>query len=177
VPPGKQSIERFQRGEVDLLLTVSPYKVAGYPELGLLQEEDAVICCSEGRFRQGISKKEFLEAGHVVAQFGEERSPATMEIQLEKMGLPRKIEARLPSFSMLPQAVIGTDRVATMHRRQAEYYSQWLPINIHPLPIDIPYIQEIAQWHHTKSNDLAVQWLLNKVDELAKQKSNNQESL
>jgi len=169
VPPSRQATDRFERAEVDLLLTVSPYKIEGHPELALLQDEDAVICWSKGAFRDSISKKQYLEAGHVVAQFGEERSPATMEIQLEKMSLPRRIEVRLTSFSLLPQAVIGTDRVATMHRRQAEYFSQWLPITIHPLPISIPLIEEFAQWHHTKDRDLGVQWLVNKVGELAKQ--------
>jgi len=167
VPPSRQAMDRFERAEVDLLLTVSPYKIEGHPELSLLQDEDAVICWSKGAFRNGISKKQYLEAGHVVAQFGEERSPATMEIQLEKMSIRRKIEVRLPSFSLLPQAVIGTDRVATMHRRQAEYFSQWLPISIHPLPLTIPLLEEIAQWHHTKDRDMGVQWLVNKVGEFA----------
>ncbi|MEP0201744.1 MAG: LysR family transcriptional regulator [Halioglobus sp.] len=168
VPPSRQATERFERAEVDLLLTVSHYKIEGHPELVLLQDEDAVVCWSKGAFRDGISEKQYLEAGHVVTQFGEERSPATMEIQLEKLGMPRRIEVRLPSFSLLPQAVVGTDRVATMHRRQAEYFSQWLPINIHPLPITIPLLEEIAQWHHTKDRDLGVQWLASRVSESAK---------
>lgn len=168
VPPSKRAIERFQQGEVDLILTVSPYKIQGHPELTLLQDEDAVICCSKGRFRNGISKRQFIEAGHVVAQFGEEQSPATMEMQLEKMGVLRRIEVQLPSFSMLPQAVTGTDRVATLHRRQAEYFSQWLPISIHPLPITLPLIEEIAQWHHTRDRDLGVQWLVHKMSKLTK---------
>ena len=170
IPPSKQAILRFERGEVDLVLTVSPYKIEGHPELPLLTDEDSVICCSNGPFRDGISKAQYLEAGHVVAQFGEERSPANIEVQLEKMGLTRKIEVRLPSFSMLPQAVTGTDRVAIMHRRLAEHFSQWLPISIHPIPIEVPLIEEIAQWHQTKDSDLAVQWLVEKVDTLAKQK-------
>ena len=104
----------------------------------------------------------------MVAQFGEEQSPATMEMQLEKMGVLRRIEVQLPSFSMLPQAVTGTDRVATLHRRQAEYFSQWLPISIHPLPITLPLIEEIAQWHHTRDRDLGVQWLVHKMSKLTK---------
>ncbi|RBP47193.1 LysR family transcriptional regulator [Arenicella xantha] len=176
IPPSKRAIARFQRGEVDLILTVSPYKIEGHPELALLQDEDAVICCAQGAFRSGISRQQFLNAGHVVAQFGEERSPATMEMHLAELGLPRKIEVRLPSFSMLPQAVTGTDRVATMHHRQAEHFAQWLPINIHPLPIEVPLIEEIAQWHHTKDSDLAVQWLVNQVSELAKQQTSFSQS-
>ncbi|MFK8049448.1 MAG: LysR family transcriptional regulator [Halioglobus sp.] len=171
VPPSKRAMERFQRGEVDLILTVSQYRIEGHPELALLQDEDAVVCCSNGSFRNGISREQFLNAGHVVAQFGEEQSPATMEMQLEKMGLPRRIEVRVPSFSMLPQAVTGTDRVATMHRRQAEYFSQWLPITVHPLPISIPLIEEIAQWHQTQDRDLGVQWLVNQVGKLSTQKA------
>lgn len=171
MPPSKRGIEHFKRGEVDLVLTVSSYKIDGHPELSLLKDEDAVICCSKGVFSEGISRTQFLEASHVVAQFGEERSPANIEVQLEEMGLPRKIDVRLPSFSMLAQAVVGTDRVATMHRRLAEYFAQSLGINIHPLPVTVRSIEEIVQWHHTKDSDPAVQWLVNMVDRLAKQKS------
>ena len=169
-PPSQRATEQFQRGEVDLLLTVSLYKIEGHPQLNLLQDEDAVICCSHGRFKNGISRQEYLEAGHAVAQFGEERSPATMEMEFEKIGLSRRVEVRLPSFSMLPQAVTGTDRVATMHRRQANYFSQWLPIKIHPLPITIPPIEEIAQWHSTKDSDLGIQWLVSQVKTIAERK-------
>lgn len=175
IPPSRHAIERFQRGEVDLVLTVSPYRIEGHPELPLLSDEDSVICCSNGPFRDGISKEQYLEAGHVVAQFGEERSPANIEVQLEKIGVSRKIDVRLPSFSMLAQAVTGTDRVAIMHRRLAEYFAQWLPISVHPIPINVPLIEEIAQWHYTKDNDSAVQWLVGKLDNLAKQKANLRE--
>ena len=44
-------------------LGVAPDKIEGHPELELLQDEDAVICCSKGSFRDGISRKQFLEAG------------------------------------------------------------------------------------------------------------------
>jgi DNA-binding transcriptional LysR family regulator len=171
IPPSRLAEERFQRGEVDIMLTVSPYKAKGHPEIALMQDKHAVICCSNGIFRNGISSEQFLEAGHVVAQFGQERSPATMEMKLDRMGVKRNIAVRLPNFSMLPQAVIGTDRVATMHHRLAEYFSQWLPIKLHPLPIRVPKIEQIAQWHHSKESDLAVQWLLGKVSKLAKLKT------
>ena len=171
ISPSRQAIQRFERGEVDLVLTVSPYKIEGHPELALLSDEDSVICCSSGAFCHGISKVQYLNAGHVITQFGEERSPANIEMILEEMGLPRRIEVRLPSFSMLAQAVVGTDRVATMHRRLAEHFAQSLAINIHPLPIVVPFVEEIVQWHHTKDSDLAVQWLVNKVNALAKRKT------
>lgn len=152
--------ERFDRGEADLLLTLRDYMLEGHPHEPLYVDRHAVICCAEGVHRDGVSAEAFVEAGHAVVFFGRERSPAFTEIFFSQQGIDRKIKVRVPTFSALPHAVIGTDRIATMYRRHAEYFARQLPIIVHEPPVTMPTIREDLQWHRLRTADEGLKWLI-----------------
>ena len=64
-----------------------------------------------------------------------------------------------PSFDLAPQLVIGTDRIATVATRLACKYAALLPIKLLPVPIDIPPMIEVLQWHRAHDQDPAHTWL------------------
>jgi DNA-binding transcriptional LysR family regulator len=142
------------------MLTIDAYVQEGHPHIPLYTDEHAVICWSEGAHKGGLSPESFFAAGHVVAFFGRERHPAFTETYFTQQGINRKIDVRLPSFSALPHAVVGTDRLATMYRRHAETFAELLPITIHEPPVFMPAIQEDLQWHSSRSSDSGLQWLI-----------------
>lgn len=158
--PGPQRVRQFRDGDTDLLFTVSDYLVDGHPHEVLFTDEDAVISWNQGIYADGIDAAQFLAASHAVAVFGEEQMPTVTEMHYAASGIARHIAIRVPSFAALPRAVIGTNRVATLHRRHAEMFAQHLPIRIHPLPIQGPSIGEIVQWHRQRQSDSGLQWLL-----------------
>lgn len=53
------------------------------------------------------------------------------------------------SFSSLAQLVVGTNRIATVHRRLAKAAQRGLPIKILELPFQLPPLQQSVQWHKT----------------------------
>jgi LysR family transcriptional regulator, nod-box dependent transcriptional activator len=171
-PPGTRASERFERGEADLMLTISSYVQEGHPHVPLYTDEHAVISWSEGAHKEGLTPKSFFSAGHVVAFFGRERHPAFTETYFTQQGINRKIEVRLPSFSALPRAVVGTDRLATMYRRHAEHFAGFLPITIHEPPVFLPTIQEEVQWHDLRSGDAGLKWLVELVRSHGRRMSN-----
>jgi LysR family nod box-dependent transcriptional activator len=162
-PTGPLSMERFERGEVDLLITISGYLLDNHPTCPLYEDEHAVICWSGGKHANHITEQSFFDASHVVAFFGPERHPAFTETYFAQQGLRRHIAVRLPTFAGMPQAVIGTDHVATMYRRHAEYFAAFLPIVIHEPPVAMPRIREDGQWHSTRKSDHGLQWLIDLV--------------
>lgn len=83
------------------------------------------------------------------------------------MGLQLKTAVKVPSFSALPGAVVGTDRLAVMHRKHAEIFKSLYPIVVHRLPVDGPEISQIAQWHRLRKNDRGILWLLERVGQSA----------
>jgi DNA-binding transcriptional LysR family regulator len=165
--PDFSTVERFERGEFDLMIAVdSPFleTQVKHPQMTLFEDEEVVICCSENEVcRDGITAEEFSQLGHVVVNFGPTRSPAVAEAIYERERIERNVEVVLPSFSHLPAAVVGTQRLATMHRRQAIYFAKLLPIKILPMPLPMPKVREIAIWHKSYSNDPGLIWLRERI--------------
>ncbi len=154
------AVERMERGEADLVLTIGDYLSKDHPRKPLFQDEHAVICCSDGPYRAGIDTKGFFEAGHAIAYFGSEKHPAFTETYFAQKQRDRRVELRVPNFAALPQSVVGSNRVATMYRRHAEHFARLLPITVLDMPFEMPIISEEVQWNAMRGDDKGLQWLL-----------------
>jgi hypothetical protein len=55
--------------------------------------------------------------------------------------------------------LVGTNRLSIMHRRLAEVYSQSLPLKVLPVPIEMPRLVEMIQWHVYRDRDPARVWM------------------
>jgi len=76
-----------------------------------------------------------------------------------RYGDARRIDVTAQSFSVLPQLVIGTSRIATVPLRLARLCAQSLPIRLIPAPVELPTLTEVMQWHVHRDQDLASRWL------------------
>ena len=63
------------------------------------------------------------------------------------------------NFSSLPHLLIGTNRIATVHRRLAALYADALPLRILDSPVPMPPVIEAIQWHRYRELDPARAWL------------------
>lgn len=165
--PDNSMIDLFNRREVDLFITIDhPLVTIGHehPRIDLFTD-DQVLICWEGNTRceDGLDLETFGALGHATANFGPDRNPALSETIYEQRSIQRKVEVTVPSFSSLPLAVIGTQRIATMHRRQAKYFEKILPIKIFPLPFEMPPVRELAYWHMMHVADDGLRWLLGRI--------------
>ena len=158
INPDRLANDRLERAEVDVLITVAPYVVSGHPQVPLFDDEEVVISCPDAGYGH-IDEETFFQAGHVVAMFGKDRHPSVVDAFLSDYSRQRRIEVRVASFSELPTAIVGTRRLAIMHRRLAEHLSVFHPLVLHPAPIALPRIQQVAQWHRLREKDAGVQWL------------------
>lgn len=165
LPPEPRTMEFMERGETDLLITIDTHVNAELPSVPLFEDEHAVICWSESPHAQGIDVESFAAAGHAIGYFGPSRYKAFSEIFFEQQGVERKIEMRVPSFTLLPLAVIGTNRLATLQRGFAEHWARSLPITVLPPPFEMPRLREIAVWHSSRQKDEGVNWLVRLVEE------------
>lgn len=163
-PPGPQLVKQFLDGNVDLMLTVANFALDDHPSKLLFVDEDCVICWNEGAFAQGIAADQFLGAQHAVAVFGQEQMPTVIESHFTANRIERAVAVRVPSFAALPGAVIGTNRVATLHRRHAMQLAKSYPIAVHTMPIDSPGIREVMQWHKLRHNDHGLIWLIDQLE-------------
>ena len=87
-------------------------------------------------------------------------SPAFDGWFLERFGVKRRIEISAPTMAALPSLVIGTHRVATVHKRIALRAVQLgLPVRIWEPPLEIPPMRQKLQWHRHRDKDPGLEWL------------------
>jgi len=164
IPPSSMALERFERAEIDLAITVRPFENQRYPLRELWKDTDVIISWAGADYTQ-ITEDIFYDAGHAIATFGPDRRPSVTDLHIAKLERPRRIEITLPNFGDLCRGVVGTRRLATMHRRYAEYFASMFPINIHDMWTPLPEIVQIAQWHKVRNTDPGVQWILDMLAE------------
>ncbi|MBU9598398.1 hypothetical protein [Burkholderia multivorans] len=78
---------------------------------------------------------------------------------IANMGLTRTVEVTTTNFNTLPQLVIGTTRIATVMTRLARLYAHYLPLRLFPLPMKVPPLIEVMQWHAINNSDPAHAWM------------------
>ncbi len=74
----------------------------------------------------------------------------------------------MQNFSMIPQILLGTERIATMHRRLAQYFAKTTALRIVGLPMSLPAFTEAIQCPALHNSDPGSIWLRKVVLEEAK---------
>jgi LysR family nod box-dependent transcriptional activator len=158
----------LERGDVDFLIMPQQYLSRDHPSAPLFSDHYVCISWEGNRTIAGHPDLEtYLNLGHVVARFGASRGMAFDEWFTERFERARRIECIAMNFAMLPHFVIGSQRLATVHRLFAEHYAKALPIRIHPLPFAMPAIVEAIQWNRFSDRHPAIAWLRTVLEQCA----------
>jgi DNA-binding transcriptional LysR family regulator len=157
---GRRATEDLESGELDFLVAPDGYVSAGHPTDVLF--EDTFTCVAwtgNDSIGSSLTLEEYLELGHVVVSVAGAEQPGNYDEQfLRRSNFKRRVEISVPSFSLAPQLVVGTGRVATITTRLAVKCAETLPLKLLPLPIAIPPMVEMLQWHKVHDYDPANQW-------------------
>lgn len=162
-------IEAIERGHVDLLLTIDYAISADHPSQVLFEDDYVVIGDRNNpAMAEPMTRQLYFELGHVTARFGKSRIPAFEDWFVRRQKQQRRIEVVAPSFLSLPGLVVGTRRIATLHRRLADVVVRNLPLVMREIPFDIPPIREAIQWNIANSNDRALRWVVERLGAAAR---------
>lgn len=157
----------LDRGDVDLLIIPSEFASRRHPSEAILEEEFCAIVWSEGKLAQRrLSRRDFLAASHVVMQTPG-GAQSLESVFFKQHDLVRRNDVTTYSFSTIPQLIVGTDRIATIHRRLARQAQRALPIKIMELPFRLPKMEQSVQWHKYRSQDAGLIWLRGLISEVA----------
>ena len=150
----------LDRADIDAIVMPGNLLSSDHPQ-EVLFEDDFVCIAWSGNDAVGekITLEQYLELGHVTCEFNRGRTPMADEWYLRHHGHSRRIEVTTPTFNAVPLHIVNTRRIATVHRRLAEYYAGILPIRLIPAPVEIPVIVETAQWHRLFDGDPGITWL------------------
>jgi len=150
----------LSRGEVDFLIFPAQFASPDHPSERLFSENHVCIAWDQNRaIGDTLSFDTYMAAHHVVARFGEARTPTIDSWVADSFEQKRMIAVSVMNFLAIPYHVVGTDRLATVHARSAEMYARALPLRIFPLPFEVPPIDVAFQWHRYNDGNPTMIWL------------------
>lgn len=159
LPQTRQPQRTLEQGDGDLLVIPSDFCSPDHPTEMLFEEEFCCVVWSGSRHaRDGLTMEQYADAGHVVMQ------PPNMDrsyefTQTQETGMVRRLEVTSFSFLAAPYLVVGTERIATVHKRLARGLGAGLPITILPLPGPMKSMKQLIQWHKFRTQDPGLVWL------------------
>jgi DNA-binding transcriptional LysR family regulator len=157
----ESGFSELERGEIDLAITPTKYLLANHPSERLFEDDfTCIVWAGNTQVGRKVSRETYLSLGHVVVRFGKQQEIPTFDQWfIERFGHERRIEVVTTAFNLVPQLLIGSSRIATLHRRLAKFYERYLPLRLVEVPIGIPRFEESMQWHRSRDRDPAVIWL------------------
>jgi LysR family transcriptional regulator, nod-box dependent transcriptional activator len=155
-----ESPERLlERGDVDLLIIPAQFRSRRHPFEVLFEEDFCGVVWKAGKLAQRkLTRADFVEAAHVAVQ-PPGGSPPLESILFKEYDFVRRTDVVTYSFMSLPALVVGTDRIATVHRRLAQAAERKFPVKLLELPYRLPKMQQAAQWHKYRAQDAGLIWL------------------
>lgn len=172
ITPYETPLEQLDRGEVDLLILPEKFIMAEHPSEVLFEDTfSGVVWASNTLVKESLSLEQYMSLGHVVTLWGSQRLPGQLELFLKSADITRHTEVSVGNFNALPQLLIGTNRMATMHTRLARILANYFPLRVLALPMDMPGIVMKMQWNKFFDSDPAHIWFRNLVGGAAKSES------
>ena len=155
-----ETFEKFNRGEINLRIIPKCFAFDGHPNERLFDEKYVCVAWKGNRqIGELLTLEQYQTLQHVV-RYSRGALQTTFDQQfLDQAGFSRNVSVTVPAFSLVPQLVVGTQRIATVHARLAELYARTLPIRILAPPVAFPMLTEVLEWHFHEEDDPCLAWV------------------
>ncbi|SDR54763.1 transcriptional regulator, LysR family [Paraburkholderia fungorum] len=149
----------LERADADMLIIPKEYCSSAHPAEVLLEEDFCCVLWKEAPLAGGLlTREDYLGAGHIVV-LPAQGQPAVEDGFIKQLGVTRRVDVTTFSFASPAQMVVGTHRIATMHRRLARQAQRCEPIVIRDVPLPMPVMKQTVQWHTHRTSDAGLRWL------------------
>jgi len=160
--PSNTAAVDLENGEVDFVINPARFTTPNQASTVLFEDSyHAVVDRDNTVFGDSLSLEQYKAAHHVTLE--NNGRPPFETWFIAEHGAPPNIEVVVNSFGLLPQLVLGTRRVATLHTRMALQTARQWPVRLLRLDFDPPNLVETLQWHRYRDLDPGSQWLREKI--------------
>lgn len=167
-PTGAPGTIGLESGDVDFVVVPANMVNTDHPHRLLFEDGYEVVAWTHNSLiGETLDLATYQRLGHVLFRTGKIGQPWFEQWYLNEYGDDRRVEVRAHSFSLLPQLVVGTERIATVQSRLAHRHAQTLPLRLYPLPMATPKLTEMLQWNRMHDQDPGNRWLRERLLDLA----------
>jgi DNA-binding transcriptional LysR family regulator len=162
-----QSIERLDRGELDLVTGPFGELPARFAAQDLCDDQYVLVARRRHPGLRGKLTPQLLAGlGHVAIAAGMHPQMA-VDRALGRLDLKRRIAMSVPHFATAPHAVSSSDLVAIMPRRLAVSYRAQFKLSLHLVPLELPRLRIQAVWHRRSERDPGLLWLKETIKQVS----------
>jgi DNA-binding transcriptional LysR family regulator len=160
--PGADASEQLENGEVDFIITPQQLSSDKHVSHPMFEDSYSIVVDRDNKeVGDTITLEQYFSLRHVM--FHQHGAALFENWFAEHHGDQRQVEVVTHTFNLLPFAVLGTKRIATLHARLAARYLPVLPVRVVRPLFTIPKLTEVLQWHNHRDIDLGNVWLRNKI--------------
>jgi LysR family nod box-dependent transcriptional activator len=168
VPFSDVPSQSLEEGDIDLLLSARELLSAGHPSELLFKDDFVCLAWAQNPLiGKHLALEQFLALAHVAVKYGKHGVSHIEERFFRSTGFHRRVEVVVSSFNTVPHMVVGTHRIATIHRRLATLYAATMPLKVLALPVRPPTIEQSMQWRAHRQSDPGGAWLREQVRAVA----------
>lgn len=163
-----QMREHLDSGEIELLISPDFAIVPGHPSEPLFEDTFSCLLCLDQAVKgKRLGVEQYFESAHVGIEWAGGRR-VTFDARLISTGRrTRRQDVIAPNFTLVPELLLGTARIATLPTRLAHQMARRFPLQVQPCPVEIPGFTEKLQWHRHQDRDPAIVWLRSLLRETA----------
>ena len=163
-----QSPEHLNSGECELLIAPEFASVHGHPSDTLFEDTFSCLVSSDHPARgHRLGADAYFDAGHIGVEWGGGRRVTFDTRLLATAKRERRQDVIAPSFTLVPELLSGTKRIATLPTKLAHMMAKRFPLRVMRCPLDIPPFIERLHWHKYQERDPAIVWLRSLLHEVA----------
>jgi len=115
----------------------------------------------------GLSLDDIARLPHAAPTFGAVRSTPVDRV-LDELGVRRRVQVTVAGWLTVPFVIAGTGMVAVVPERLARLAARNVDLAVVEAPFGPVELVETAYWHPSRSEDPAVRWLLETLQEAAR---------
>jgi DNA-binding transcriptional LysR family regulator len=160
------SVERFERGEIDLLIG-SERMVPAWTKARKLYDEHFVFVQRKGHPRglAPVDLDSYCALGHVLVSTSGGSFFGFMDEHLQALGRARRVVLSVQHFTLVPELLARTDYVSTLPSRLVTRYRDVL--DVFELPFEAGGFSLFVAWHPRNQADPGSVWLREKLVRIA----------
>ncbi|UEP29530.1 LysR family transcriptional regulator [Burkholderia sp. B21-007] len=148
-------------GELDVVIDNRPARSSRFRQDDLF--DDRVVCLMRATHplarRGAMTAAEFAQAAQLCPTPSWLEASGAIDLQLERVGLQRRIVVTLPHFELAAHALVRSDLILTTTYRLARHYAKLLPLGAVALPAEPPDIVYRMTWNESGPCIDGVRWL------------------
>lgn len=162
--------DALANGDVDLMIGVYKGSSPNMYRRALFDECTAVLARHDHpRVRNGkLALDDYLASSHVL--IGPRGRPGSrLDTVLADQGRTRRIAVIVPNFLLAPYIVGETQLLLSAGQRLLDSFVGQLPVQVVPLPFELPPIDVHLVWHARVHSDPAFVWFRNQLTQIHEQ--------